>query len=276
MFDHYLDLWELEPDGEPIVTRFSRLLPVHLRGTPAMLKLLLHEEERTGSAVLAWWGGNGAVRVLARDGDGLLLERAAGNRSLVAMATQGDDDTATRTICGVANRLHAPRPSPPPSGLPLLKQWFAPLEPFARERGGIIATAQQLTERLLATEQDVRILHGDLHHDNVLDAGERGWLAIDPKGIVGERTFDFVNILRNPVHYFGDDRERLSRQSRVIAESASLDDRRLLQWTAAFCGLSAAWILTTEPVSDRDRWEAEGDLALLRAALDLLEQEEPA
>jgi aminoglycoside/hydroxyurea antibiotic resistance kinase len=43
------------------------------------------------------------------------------------------------------------------------------------------------------------VLHGDLHHGNVLDFGLRGWLAIDPKGLLGERGFDFANIFTNPI-----------------------------------------------------------------------------
>jgi streptomycin 6-kinase len=52
---------------------------------------------------------------------------------------------------------------------------------------------------LLAEPREVGVLHGDLHHGNVLDFGVRGWLAIDPKGLLGERGFDFANIFTNPI-----------------------------------------------------------------------------
>nr|WP_249123342.1 MULTISPECIES: aminoglycoside phosphotransferase family protein [unclassified Bradyrhizobium] len=51
---------------------------------------------------------------------------------------------------------------------------------------------------MLAEPRDVVVLHGDLHHDNVLDFGERGWLAIDPRCLRGERGFDYANIFTNP------------------------------------------------------------------------------
>ncbi|WP_454624243.1 aminoglycoside phosphotransferase family protein [Bradyrhizobium cenepequi] len=63
------------PDGEPIVTRAARLLPVLLHGKPAMLKLSFEEDERLGGAVMKRWDGDGAARVLARDEHALLLER---------------------------------------------------------------------------------------------------------------------------------------------------------------------------------------------------------
>ena len=96
------------------------------------------------------------------------------------------------------------------------------------------------------------VLHGDIHHENVLDAGPRGWLVIDPKGLLGERTFDFVNILRDPDEEVALRSGRFARQVDVIAEAASLDRTRLLQWTLAFACLSAVWILddSDTPVLD--------------------------
>jgi streptomycin 6-kinase len=104
----------------------------------------------------------------------------------------------------------------------------------------------------LGDPRDVAVLHGDIHHGNVLDGGERGWLAIDPKGLLGERTFDFVNILRNPDAATALSPGRFDRQAAVLAEAAALDRRRLLQWTLAFAGLSAAWHLAdgTRPELD--------------------------
>ena len=72
--------------------------------------------------------------------------------------------------------------------------------------------------------------------------GERGWLAIDPKHIFGERTFDYVNMLRNPDPNALPVPERFCRHAGIIAQAGSLDPRRLMQWTYAFAGLSAAWI----------------------------------
>jgi streptomycin 6-kinase len=93
----------------------------------------------------------------------------------------------------------------------------------------------------LAESRDPVVLHGDIHHGNVLDAGARAWVAIDPKGLRGERTFDFVNILRNPDAATALAPGRFLREVEVVARAAALDRRRLLEWTLAFAGLSAAW-----------------------------------
>ncbi|WP_407146162.1 aminoglycoside phosphotransferase family protein [Bradyrhizobium sp. ORS 86] len=89
MFEPYLSEWSLVPDGSPMMTPAARLLPVRLRGEPAMLKLTTERDERLGAAVMEWWGGEGAARLLARGSDALLMERATGPASLSEMARTG-------------------------------------------------------------------------------------------------------------------------------------------------------------------------------------------
>jgi streptomycin 6-kinase len=93
---------------------------------------------------------------------------------------------------------------------------------------------------LLAEPEEVVVLHGDIHHGNVLDFGPRGWLAIDPKGLVGERGFDHANLFCNPDLASATAPGRLARQATIVAEAARLDRRRLLRWILAWAGLSAA------------------------------------
>ena len=92
------------------------------------------------------------------------------------------------------------------------------------------------------------MLHGDLHHDNVLDFSARGWLAIDAKGLTGERGFDFADIFTNPDladprHPVATRPDRFARRLEVVAAAAQLERRRLLSWIIAWTGLSAAWFL---------------------------------
>jgi streptomycin 6-kinase len=257
MVDDYLVRWNLTPDGEPLTTQTSILLPVRSEGEPAMLKIATEAEERRGAESMVWWGGNGSARVLAHEDDALLLERARGGVSLVEMVRDGRDDEASRIMCGVAARLHASQNDPPPRSLVPLTRWFAELEPAASRYGGILSQAAETARVLLDEPRDVVVLHGDIHHGNILNFGSRGWLAIDPKHLVGERGFDFVNILRNPDAQIALAPGRFSRQASVVAEAAGLDRVRLLQWTLAFTGLSAAWILADGNTPELDLAVAE-------------------
>jgi streptomycin 6-kinase len=240
MFEDYLTRWELTPDGDPIVTQNSRLLPVRLHGMAAILKIATEPEEKFGSRLMTWWDGEGAARVLAHDDDALLLERATGGGSLPNLSRSGRDDEASRIICGVVAKLHAPRKAPLPE-LIALSKWFLDLEPAAAAHGGIFAHSAAAARALLAAPQDVVVLHGDVHHGNILDFGRRGWLAIDPKGLIGERGFDYANLCCNPDHETATAPGRLRRQIEVVAESAGLERKRLLQWILAWAGLSATW-----------------------------------
>lgn len=250
----YLDLWHLLPDGEPVETPSSRLLPVRRGDVAAMLKVAHVDEERRGGGVMAWWAGRGAVRVLEHDSTAVLLERATGPRSLVALAStdvgsarwERDDERATRVLCDVARALHAvgteERERPP--GVVPLDRWFHDLLASEGQHRGFLHRSAVVARGLLADPWDETVLHGDLHHGNVLDVGtvqRSSWRAIDPKGLVGERGFDHVNILCNPTPGVATTPGRLERQATVVSEAADLDHERLLLWAVAWCGLSATW-----------------------------------
>ena len=253
MFETYLRQWDLKADGVVSVTRTARLLPVRWQGAPAMLKVFADPagEDLRGSVLLTWWNGDGAARVFAQSDTALLMERAIGPQSLAGMAANGRDDEACRLLCAVAARLHAPRPEPLPPLTPL-QHWFAELAPVARTEGGILMRAADTARILLADPRDVAALHGDLHHGNVLDFGARGWLAIDPKALLGERGFDFAAMFANPdladpTKCVARDADRFVRRIETVAAAAGLERLRLLNWILAGSGLSAAWL-----IRDRD------------------------
>jgi streptomycin 6-kinase len=240
--ERYRHWWRLVPDGAPFRTHSSWLQPVRQSHVPAMLKVAFEEEERRGAALMVWWQGDGSARVLEHEGDALLLERAGGAGSLVEMARNGRDDEASRILCTVAVTLHASRTRSLPALVPLAR-WFRELEPAALRHGGVLARAAAAARELLREPQGVTVLHGDLHHRNALDFGARGWLAIDPKGLVGERGFDFANIFCNPDFETAIASGRVAHQASVVAEAAGLERSRLLKWILAYAGLSAAWTL---------------------------------
>jgi streptomycin 6-kinase len=247
MFEHYLHAWSLTPDGDAIITHSARLLPVRQGSAAAMLRLAVNEDERIGASVLQWWNGEGAARVLARDGMAVLLERAEGRGSLARMARTGRDDEACAILCAVAARLHKHRSAPPADLMPLAGL-FRDLAPAAAKHGGFLLRAAEAARGLLTEPRDICVLHGDLHHNNVLDFGPRGWLAIDPRHVVGERGFDYANIFTNPdldhpqwpvaTHPV-----RFARRLKIVTEAAKIERTRMLQWILAWTGLSAAWFL---------------------------------
>lgn len=244
MFDEYMRLWDLVQDGQPILTATSRLLPVKFQDQEAMLKVAACDEERRGNALMAWWNGDGAARVLAHHEDAVLIERARSEPSLAGLAKSGQDDDAMRIACDVVHRLHAHRSAPPPCLVPL-REWFKTLRNLHASSDSILHLSAATAGMLLSTSTDDEVvLHGDIHHGNILYFGERGWLAIDPKGLRGERGFDYANLFCNPSDDIAADPHRFNQRVAVVANAAGLDRRRLLQWILAWSGLSAMWMLS--------------------------------
>jgi len=242
LLQHYKQLWHLSDDGAAFVTHSSLLQPVILDGAPAMLKIPLEPEERFGCGLMVWWNGQGTARVLRYDENALVLERLISDITLLDMVKNGQDEEAGRIICAVAIQLHTPRNTLPPQ-LISLEEWFRDLWPAVDKYGGILTESAALARVLLDNQTDTAVLHGDLHHENILHSDTRGWLAIDPKRLMGERAFDFANILCNPDKATALRPGRLARQVDIISSAARIDPQHLLKWAVAWAGLSAAWIL---------------------------------
>jgi len=254
IFEPWLTRWGLVADGKPIRTHASYLLPVLRDSAPAMLKLPEVEDERRGYLPLEYWNGDGAARLLARseNGNAMLIERAVGMRSLAAMARSGaeGDDEATATLCNAIAALQKPR-GPAPNGLIPLDVWFKDLFPAAAKHGGLLARAATEASALLPVQQEITPLHADLHHDNVLDFEERGWLAIDPKSVIGDRAFEYTILfcdpdLADPEPPVAIVPGAFERRLEIVLAKSGLERERLLRWIIAWCGLSAAWFIGDE------------------------------
>lgn len=265
----WLARWELTPDGPAFATHHAALMPVRQGARAAMLKLTGQKDEIRGARVMAWWTGDGAAPVLNRAGGAVLLARAMGTRSLADMARGAEDDLASRIICDTARHLHRKRPDPPK--LVPLAQWFRDLAPIAATHGGVLAASHATATALLAAPQDPVVLHGDLHHDNILDFEAEGWRAIDPQGLWGDRGFDFANIFTNPdlsdpTRPTATRKGVFQRRVAVVSAAAGLDRQHLLRWILAWAGLSAAWFIADDdPLAAIDLHIAEAAFAALSA-----------
>jgi len=260
-FKPYLARWRLSADGSPIRTENSTLLPVRRGATPAMLKVARHEEEIRGNRLMSWWAGEGAAPVLAQAHNALLMARADAEPSLEILATGDGDAEATRILCRAAGRLHR-RKAPFHPDTTELRHWFRALDQAEARAGGVIAVAASTARRLLNHQGQIVSLHGDIHHRNVLHFGTGGWRAIDPKGLIGEAAFDYVNILRNPDAAAAAHQDRFRARVATICEETGIPPARLIDWAISFFGLSAAW-------SMEEGEDCRADLALLDVALRL-------
>ncbi|MBZ9993248.1 aminoglycoside phosphotransferase family protein [Mesorhizobium sp. BH1-1-4] len=219
-------------------------------GSPAIVKALKPfddvADELRGEHYLAWRRGEGAVRLLGRDGHSMLLEYA-GETLLTRVLDEQGDNAATAIAAEVMEKLLSPSDHPyPPELQPLRERYASLFKKAATDRAAgddsLYVEAATIAERLLSDPHDIRPLHGDLHHENILH-GPRGWLVIDPKGVLGDPGFDAANMFYNPL-----DRDALCLDPPRIADMAEIFARTLGQSPAvildhaiAYGCLSAAW-----------------------------------
>ncbi len=165
---------------------------------PIILKLGLDPKglEQEASALQAF-DGFGAVSVLGQRPGTLLLEHAVPGLSLKSYFPS-KDSKAIQIACAVMKRLHqAPRPK---AGLfPAVQDWLAILDKPWDIPNQHLEKARRLRTQLLETARQTVLLHGDLHHDNILQHGDQ-WMAIDPKGVMGEPAYEVAAFIRNPIH----------------------------------------------------------------------------
>ncbi|GAA4104393.1 aminoglycoside phosphotransferase family protein [Actinomadura miaoliensis] len=275
----FLDRWSLRPDGPPAHGMASLVLPVtRADGVPAVLKLQPVTEDNAGAPIgLRAWNGDGVVLLLDHDPatGTMLLERLDATRPLSSVA--GDD--ADQILAELLARLVA---VPAPDGLRHLADVAAAMldqvphavpalrDPAERE---LVRTCASAVAELIGEPGD-RLLHWDLHYDNVLAGQREPWLAIDPEPLAGDPGFDLLPALDNrwdEVVASGDVPRAVLRRFDLLTEVLDLDRRRATGWTLGRVLQNALWDVedgktALDPVQiaiattllDRDRRRAHG------------------
>lgn len=239
----FLERWDLRLDGESAHGFASLVLPVRQAdGTPAVLKLQRVNEENVGEPVaLRAWRGEGMVRLLRHDESTctMLLERLDASRSLAGMP---DDEQALLVITGMLRHLSA---FPAPAELRTLADIAGDMvadTPDAAAGLSDPAEAELLRACAAAVaevldEPGDRLLHWDLHYDNVLaplpGADREPWVAIDPKPLAGDPGFDLSPALHNrweDMVATGDLDRALLRRFDLMTAELGLDRARAARW----------------------------------------------
>ena len=192
-------------------------------GAPAVLKIVHpHRESEHEADALRAWDGDGAIRLLARDGGALLLERCEPGTPLAAAG----QETALDVLIELLPRLWIEAGEPFHTLADEAAWWFPQLP-----RTKLGDAAREAIESLAGTQGEQVLLHQDLHGDNVLAAEREPWLVIDPKPLVGEREFAVAPIVRS--FELGETkRDVLYRFDRLTSE-LGLDRGRARGWTIA-------------------------------------------
>lgn len=267
---HRWQLTEIEP-----VPNLSYNFVAFARRSPSeasevVLKLGPPNPEFTSEiAALRLFDGRGAGRLLDADAAGgmCLLERLRPGEML---ANLKDDAQASHIAADLMLQLW--RPMDPRPDLIRLRDWFKGFERLrTRYEGstglldrGLVERAEAAATDFLAEAYAPTLIHGDLHHFNILSS-ERGWLAIDPKGVIGPAAYEVGPLLINPWVVSGvvpETAQLTAQRISILSERLGLEKQRIRDWGLAHAVLSAWWSL-----EDNSDWRPAMDCATILAAL---------
>jgi streptomycin 6-kinase len=258
-----LEEWELTREGDDLWHGFCSLVaPVRTPdGEPAVLKVSFDGDRESEHEALALqhWHGDGVVRLLRADPRrrALLLERLH-RRDLTEMW----DVEACEIVAGLYPRIHRP-------ALPQLRTVTSYVERWLDSLARLPADApipRRLVEQALSLGRDLvadpasigRIIHGDLHYENVLAApssvepGRGHWLVIDPKPMSGDAHYEPAPMLWNRFEeYAGDVRNGVRRRFHALVDAAGLDEARARAWVVVRMVLNANWAIEDAARADR-------------------------
>lgn len=225
-------------------------------GADAVIKLGVPDREFDDELeALRLFDGRGAVRLIDADLEigAMLLEQAVPGEPLWNM----DDEQAVPVVADVMRQLWRPVPAddvlPIVAGhsFPTVADWVRGFDRLRTRYSGatgplparLVEKAERLFDELGAASDPV-LLHGDLHHGNILSARRAPWLAIDPNGVVGPREYEVGAFMRNPLEDLmssPDPSGRLARRIAMLSEHLGFPPRVIRDWSFIQSVLSAWW-----------------------------------
>jgi len=211
--------WALELGPRYPWARYSFAAPAG----DAVLKISPPEDDEADHEpdALEAWAGDGAVRLLRRDRGrrAMLIERAVPGHD----ATRLPDNEALAVALAVGGRIWRQVAGGPfRTAHERVAGWLASVRATDHR---YVPLAEGVFARI--EPRDRFLVHGDLHHYNLLRHGDR-WVAIDPKPLIAEPEFEVVTLLWNPVTFVP---TRPAVDARIRALTATgLDERRIRDW----------------------------------------------
>ncbi len=231
-------------------------------GTPVVLKAgVPHQEFTSEVEALTVFSGKGMTKLLQADLENgvMLIERLQPGTFLSDLS---NDEEITHRAISVMQKLHMPAPAKHTfTGVSSWADRAFSKTPTTRLPHHLVDLARTLFRELAAPQNESTLIHGDFHPQNILSSQRDAWLAIDPKGIVGDRLYDAAVFICQPPRQPTDldQKHFLARRIDQIAERLRVDHLLITKWCLAHSGLSGCW----SAESHGERWKP----ALARAAV---------
>lgn len=251
LIKYFENKWSIKCE-DPYELSFNYVAPATRDdGSKVVLKIVFPSKDEflSEASALQIFNGKGCAKLLEVDKEHftMLLERTSPGTMLSTIA---NDEKATRILSSVIKKLGKPVPqthnlqpiSNITKNIPKYKTKFKgsknPIPMYLLDK------AEDLADMLIETTKELVVLHGDLHHGNILSAERERWLAIDPKGNFGDPVFETGAMLRNSYPTLmkqPDVKDILIRRIHIMSEELNIDPNRIQQWGLVQTVLSAVY-----------------------------------
>ena len=260
LIDHCAERWSLYVNPPFPNLSYNYAAPAaHESGEEFVLKLGVPSDAFSREiTALETYAGRGIARLIDADPQRgiMLLEHLLPGAML---STLDDDDQAMRIAARLMRELWQPVSIDHP--FPTLSEWATDLQDLRKHFGGgtgplpkdLVEKSEQLWAELIDSTDEEVLLHGDLHHFNILQAQRQPWLAIDPKGVVGDRAYDVCALMGNCLYTASNPQERFARRIEILSSELGIDRHRLMQWCLAVSMLWAWWSIEDHG-PENDSW----------------------
>ncbi len=246
LLEKYCALWNLSEPSLIAKTNTSHVYKVAYQNISAVLKVyteLGRIHEAIGPQFLKECNGNGVIDVYEFNDEACFLYYVDGNEVL-SLVEQEKDEEATLIIAQTLSKIHK---TPIPKNHPYktfdthMRRLFeyAPMD----HAPNIVKRAAAFASSKIRKQIEISMLHGDMHHKNVMYDTQKGWLALDPQCVVGDRAYDCANTLHNP-HQRPDlteDKDRLLKQAEILGTELNITPQRIIDYAYIHGALSSCW-----------------------------------
>jgi len=202
------------------------------------------------ASALRFYDGVGCVRLLNLDEENGVLLRSYAHPSSLRSFFPSKDEDAILYATNVIKKLHSKKPTN--DMYPTITDWISAIKSYGFISEKHIDRAKSIAKDLLDSSKQNVLLHGDLHHDNILCSEQGEWVAIDPKGVIGDIAYEVGAFIRNPIPELLEYNASIiiERRIKLFSECLGIDDKRIRQWSYVQSILAACFA-----IEDWEPWQ---------------------
>lgn len=249
LLSHYSKSWDLSNVHKITETATGHIYRVDSKYGPSILKIFTDlgvKDELGGTSFLKAMDGNGTVKLYEYDEKAQLMEYLVGH-NLYHYSKDNKEDETTKIFIDIIKKIHTCKLVGDKDKLTPIKHLFRLFDRLTppEKLCGFFLKARELSDNLLSTQTQEVLLHGDLHHENVLKNSKGEYVCFDPKGMIGDPSYELGTTLKNPWDHpeISQDIEMFKRRALNFSQELKLPLDRIIGFAFVHLCLSIGWAI---------------------------------